>query len=149
MVSLMLYPLKPIPTVHDEQQSNILLLTSSTILPSLYPISPDLQSLCIMPAEQSSTDIWTACKRVVPIVTTADLDEEAADEVQTFLNETASSPDQVVLFDASGRSLWSSKDLPLQSQTAWDGATTLRMHLSRALRDSLPGEREGEAMDIA
>lgn len=101
-----------------------------------------------MPAEQTSTDLWASCKRAVPIVTTADLDEEAANEVQTFLEEVASTPDLIVLFNASGKSIWSSEDLPLQSQTAWDGATTLRMHLSRALQNLLPHQREGEAMDI-
>lgn len=101
-----------------------------------------------MPAEQTSTDLWTACKRAVPIFATVDLDEEAADEVQTFLEEVTSTPDSIVLFNASGKSIWSSEDLPLQPQTAWDGATTLRMHLSQALQNCLPCQREGEAMDM-
>lgn len=102
-----------------------------------------------MPAEQTSTDLWTALQRTVPIFTTADLDEEAADEVRTFVDDVTSTPDLIVLFDASGRSIWSSEDLPLQLQTEWDSVTALRTHLSRALQSLLPREREREAMDLA
>jgi hypothetical protein len=105
-----------------------------------------------MPAEQSSTLLWAEFKRAIPILTTADLDEEAADEVQTFLNNVSSTPDLIVLFDSTGQSIWSSMDLPLQSQTEWDSATVLRRHLSQALRSPKQsvGQRreEGEAMDL-
>jgi hypothetical protein len=134
--------LRPVP--------NIPLRPKSTILSSIYPLSPNLQSLCIMPAEQTSTTLWTEFKRAIPILTTSDLDEEAADEVQTFLNSVVSTPDLIILFDAKGKSVWSSIDLPLK--TEWDGATVLRRHLSRALKDPRPvgggGGGEGEAMDL-
>ena len=104
-----------------------------------------------MPAEQTSFDLWSAFQRVIPICTTSDLDEEAADEVRTFLEEVALAPDLVVLFDARGRSVWSSEDLPRGSSRMEGGdATVLRMHLCRALREMMPAdEREGgEAMDL-
>jgi hypothetical protein len=104
-----------------------------------------------MPAEQTSTDLWTHCQRVIPILTTIDLDEEAADDVRTFLNDVASTPDVVVLFDARGRSVWSSLDLSFssRSRTEWNEATVLRAHLGRALRVLVPRTEDGEAMDLA
>jgi len=104
-----------------------------------------------MPTEQTSTDLWTYCQRVIPILTTTDLDEEAADEVRTFLDDVASTPDVVVLFDAQCRSVWSSLDLsfPSRSRTVWDEATVLRAHLGRALRMLVPRTEDGEAMDLA
>jgi hypothetical protein len=102
-----------------------------------------------MPAEQTSTDLWTHCQRVIPILTTVDLDEEAADEIRTFLDDVAATPDMVILFDAKGRSVWSSLDLSSRSRTGWDEATILRAHLSRALRELVPRTEDGEAMDLA
>ena len=94
-----------------------------------------------MPAEQTSFDLWTHLQRVIPICTTADLDEEAADEVRTFLEleEVAATPDLIILFDARGRSVWSSVDTELSrgdSRAARGGDDVVfRMHLSRALTD--------------
>jgi hypothetical protein len=105
-----------------------------------------------MPAEQTSTTLWAEFKRAIPILTTSDLDEEAADELRTFLNNVSSTPDLVVLFDAKGRSVWSSEDLPfsLRQQKEWDSATVLRRCLSRAVREAWPvgGGGQGEAMDL-
>jgi hypothetical protein len=102
-----------------------------------------------MPAEQTSLDLWTSFQRVVTICTTTDLDEEAADEVRTFLNEVAATPDLIVLFDARGRSVWSSVELPQVGLRAeWDGATILRMHLCRVLMEMVPGRDGGDAMEL-
>jgi hypothetical protein len=103
-----------------------------------------------MPAAQTSTTLWAEFQRAIPILTTADLDEEAADEVQTFLNGVASTPDLIVLFDAKGKSMWSSVDLPfsLREQKEWDGATVLRRCLGRALREGWSVGGGGEAMDL-
>lgn len=102
-----------------------------------------------MPAEQTSTDLWTSYQRAIPIFTTAELDEEAADDVLSFLDEVASTPDVIVLFDAKGRSVWSSSDLSYHSRTEWDGSAVLRMHLRGALRSLMPRMEDGEAMDLA
>jgi len=104
-----------------------------------------------MPAEQTSFDLWSSFQRVVPICTTADLDEEAADEVRAFLEDVAATPDLIVLFDARGRSVWSSEELPRgSSRTEGGDAAVLRMHLGRALREmmSADGREGGEAMDL-
>lgn len=105
-----------------------------------------------MPAEQTFFDLWTQLQRVVPICTTADLDEEAADEVRTFLEDVAVTPDLIVLFDARGRGVWSSVDMELprgSSRTARGGYNVvLRMHLGRALRELMPRIEDGEAMDL-
>ena len=102
-----------------------------------------------MPAEQTSFDLWTQYQRVIPICTTADLDEEAGDEVRSFLEDVESTPDVVVLFDARGKSVWSSVALPRgSSRTEKDGATFLRMHLCRVLRGMMPTVEDGEAMEL-
>lgn len=102
-----------------------------------------------MPAEQISFDLWTQFQRVVPICTTADLDEEAADEVRAFLEEVELAQDLLVLFDARGRHVWSSVDLPRAgSRTGLDVVVVLRMHLGRALRGMMPRGEDGEAMDM-
>ena len=102
-----------------------------------------------MPAEQTSTDVWASYQRAIPIFTTVDLDEEAADDVRTFLDEVASTPDVIVLFDAKGCSVWSSSDSSYRSRTEWDDPAVLRMHLCRALRSLMPRMEDGEAMDLA
>lgn len=110
-----------------------------------------------MPATQTSTTFWAPFQRAIPIFTPADLDEEAADEVHTFLDSVTSTPDLIVLFDPAGRSLWSSADLPLHlsPQMEGDSATVLRRHLSRALqkpqqaREFMLEGDGGEAMDLA
>jgi hypothetical protein len=103
-----------------------------------------------MPAEQTSFDLWNQLQRVVPICTAADLDEEAGDEVRAFLDEVVETPDLIVLFDARGRSVWSSVELPqVSSRTEWDDVAVLRMHLCRALRGMMLGREDGEAMDLA
>lgn len=103
-----------------------------------------------MPAEQTSFDLWSSIQRVVPICTTADLDEEAADEVRTFLEDMEATPDLIILFDARGRSVWSSLELPRgRSRTDPEGDDlVLRMHLGRALRELMPRGEEGEAMEL-
>jgi hypothetical protein len=105
-----------------------------------------------MPAEQTSLDLWTQLQRVIPICTTADLDEEAADEVQTFLEEVAATPDLIILFDARGRSVWSSADMESSrgdTRAARGGDdVVLRMHLGRALRELMPRGEDGEAMEL-
>lgn len=102
-----------------------------------------------MPAEQTSFGLWTRFQRVVPICTTAGLDEEAGDEVRTFLEDVASTPDVINLFDAKGRSVWSSGELPRgSSRTDASDAVVLRMHLCRALRQMMPREEDGEAMEL-
>ena len=58
-----------------------------------------------MPAEQPCFDLWASFQRVIPICTTADLDEEAAGELRAFLEDVAATPDLLVLFDARGRSV--------------------------------------------
>ena len=102
-----------------------------------------------MPAEQDSFGSWTQFQRLVPICTTADLDEEAADEVRTFLEDVASTPDVIVLFDAKGRGVWSSGELPRTGpRTEASDAVVLRMHLGRVLRGMMPRGEDGEAMDL-
>lgn len=104
-----------------------------------------------MPAEQTSFDLWNQFQRVIPICTTADLDEEAADELRAFLEDVASTPDLLVLFDARGRSVWSSADLPLGGERMDGGdSDVLRKHLGQALGEMMrAGEREdGEAMEL-
>jgi hypothetical protein len=102
-----------------------------------------------MPAEQTSLDLWNQLQRVVPICTAADLDEEAGDEVRAFLDEVVATPDLIILFDARGRSVWSSVELPqVSSRMEWDGAAVLRMCLGRALREMMVRGEDGEAMDL-
>lgn len=104
-----------------------------------------------MPAEQTSFDKWSHFQRVIPICTTAHLDEEAADEVRSFLEDVVATPDLIVLFDARGKGLWSSVDLPqVGSRMEWDGAGTdvLRMCLCRALRGMMARGEDGEAMEL-
>lgn len=102
-----------------------------------------------MPAEQTSFDLWSQSQRFIPICTTADLDEEAGDEVRTFLEDVAATPDVVVLFDARGRSVWSSVDLPRTgSRTEASDAVVLRMQLCRVLREMMPRGEDGEAMEL-
>lgn len=104
-----------------------------------------------MPAEQTFFDLWTQLQRLVPICTTADLDEEAADEVRTFLEDVAATPDLIVLFDARGRGVWSSAELPRVNSRAEGGGgydVVLRMHLVRALRELMPRNEDGEAMEL-
>lgn len=102
-----------------------------------------------MPAEQTSFDLWGQFQRVIPICTTADLDEEAGDEVQAFLENVESTPDLIVLFDARGLSVWSSVELPRdREQAEGDDAAVLRMYLCQALRQMRPGREDGEAMEL-
>lgn len=104
-----------------------------------------------MPAEQPSFNPWTSSQRLVPICTTADLDEEAAGELRAFLEDVAATPDLLVLFDARGRSVWSSVDSPLRGeQMDGGGSTVLRKHLGRALGGMMPagGREDGEAMEL-
>jgi hypothetical protein len=124
---------------------DISILTLSQTLPSLYPLSPNLQVLCIMPADQTSTSYWAEYQRVIPIFTTNDLDEEAADEVRNFLNDidVETTPDSVALFDAKGMSLWSSGEMGLEG----DGVSVVHRELNRALRGPR-SSGEGEAMDL-
>lgn len=103
-----------------------------------------------MPAEQTSFDLWTEFQRVIPICTTVDLDEEAAYEVQAFLDELATTPDLIVLFDARGRGVWSSLELP-RAARRMDGCVDdveLRTHLGRVLRGMVLREENGEAMEL-
>lgn len=104
-----------------------------------------------MPAEQTSFDLWSSFQRVIPICTTADLDEEAAYEVRAFLDEVAATPDLIVLFDARGRSVWSSLELPggrSRTEGGGGGDIMLRVQLGRALREMVPKEEPGEMMEL-
>jgi hypothetical protein len=105
-----------------------------------------------MPAEQTSFDLWTPFQRAVPICTTADLDEEAADEVRAFLEEVAATLDLIGLFDANGWGVWSSVELPRgSSRTEGEGDAVLRVQLGQALREMnqmVPGREDGEAMEL-
>ena len=62
------------------------------------------------------------------------------------MNEVGSTPDVIVLFDAKGRSVWSSSDLSYHSRTEWNGSAVLRMHLCRALRSLMPRMEDAEAI---
>ena len=102
-----------------------------------------------MPAEQPCFDLWNQFQRIIPICTTADLDEEAGDEVHAFLNHVESTPDLIVLFDERGLSVWSSEELPRdRERTEGADAAVLRMCLCRALREMMPGRERGEAMEL-
>ena len=104
-----------------------------------------------MPAEQTSFDLWSSFQRVIPICTTADLDEEAADEVRTFLEDVAATPNLIVLFDAGERGVWSSVELPRGGERMERGDDALlRMCLCRAPRDMMPARRreDGEATEL-
>lgn len=92
-----------------------------------------------MPSGQTDTSFWTAQKRIIPIITTADLDEEISDELQTFLNERLppEPADCVVLFDAEGKGVWVGTD---------GDVGRLREGLVNALK-RLEGW-DGEAMDV-
>ena len=69
--------------------------------------------------------------------------------MQTFLEEVAETPDLVVLFDARGRSVWSSKEVPLGRGGEGGDTAVLRLGLGRALR-GMRGEEGygGEAMEL-
>lgn len=102
-----------------------------------------------MPADQPSFDLWTEYQRAIPICTTTNLDEEAADEVRTFLEDVAATPDLIILFDARGRSVWSSVELPRGgARTQGGDDALLRSCLGRALREMMPGREDGEAMEL-
>lgn len=104
-----------------------------------------------MPAEQPFFDLWVSFQRVIPICTTADLDDEAADELRVFLEDVVATPDLLVLFDARGRGVWSSVDLPLGGERTEGGdAAVLRKHLGRALGQlTVAGGRgDAEAMEL-
>jgi len=102
-----------------------------------------------MPAEQPPFDLWTGFQRVIPICTTADLDEEAADELRAFLEDVAVTPDLIILFDARGRSVWSSVELPRGGAPMEGGEDALlRICLGRVLREMMPGREDGEAMEL-
>lgn len=91
-----------------------------------------------MPSEQPDTSIWQLQKRIIPIITTADLDE-AGDELQTFMEERLPPEPAgcVILFDREGCGVWLGAD---------GDAGRLREGLVNALK-GLEGW-DGDAMDV-
>lgn len=96
-----------------------------------------------MPSGQTDTSFWQSQKRTIPIITTADLDEEIGDKLQTFLDDRLppEPADCVVLFDAEGRGVWVGVD---------DDLGILRGGLVNALKrlEGWDGNGDGDVMDV-
>lgn len=124
-----------------------------------------------MPSAQTDTSFWSAQQRSVPIFTPADVaadngndneTDDLADELENLLAalpSVAERPDVVVLFDATGRGVWScvagadggngGGDLLARGlgHRGQGGGGRLRDRLGRVLRGGGQGG-EGEAMDF-
>lgn len=133
-----------VPSV--EQHSKV---KQSNMAPTLYSSSPGLQILCLMPSEQTDTSFWVHQQRIVPIFTTADLedDEEASDEVREFLGERLPSApaDCVVLLTAEGRGLWTSGEV---SSAGIEGSNDGLVKALKDLESSDEGFQDWEEMEM-